>query len=163
MSRDVPMARGHLMRSETNDGQPRSDRCVEAPPVGVLLDRPSSIPNPPNDLPSSAHPGHACPDPKKVDPKTARNTHINTEPMDHVHRRPPEPTVWLAGTTGQEGLYRGIAGEHRRQHSADPVWPDEVFHPQVRRARRWIIDGRVSLDPHWTYARAGHGQKESQP
>lgn len=41
--------------------------------------------------------------------------------------------------------------------------PDEVFHLQARRARGCSINGLISLDPYWTYAQAGHGQKESQP
>ena len=41
--------------------------------------------------------------------------------------------------------------------------PDEVLHLQARRARECSIDGLISLDPYWTYAQAGHGQKESQP
>ncbi len=112
------------MRSESNDRQSGSDERVDAPPVSILLKRLSSIANPPKDPPSSAHPRHACPGPKKVDPATERNTHINTEPIDHMHGRPPEPTDWLAGTTGQDNQYRGIPGEHRRQHSADRGRPE---------------------------------------
>lgn len=124
LSRDVPTTWGHLVRNEMKDRQPRSDRCVEAPPVSILLKRLSAIANPPEDPPSSTHPRQACPGPKKVEPATARNTHINTEPIDRVHGRPSEPTDWRAGTIGQDSPYRGIPGERLRQHLADRGRPE---------------------------------------